>query len=219
LKPANISHGTAAASATAALTALQAIRDCGKLGSAANGGDATAGQTHGTRKVLVTGVSGAVGSLGILVAQKLGAHVTAVGSGRGLDLARRLGAEAVVDRKQGDVIANAKGPFDVVLDAAAAYRWSQWKKDLKPHGAYVTTLPSAAFAADKIRSLFSSTSVGFVNCKSRGKDLELLAGWLAEGGEVTIDSTFPIRDLAKGFAHYKKGDYLGRIVVEVEGGF
>jgi len=50
-----------------------------------------------------------------------------VGSGRGLELARKQGAEKLIDRKTQDVLTAELGPFDVILDAAAAYRWRQWK--------------------------------------------------------------------------------------------
>lgn len=206
LKPPTVSHHQAAAAATAALTSVQAIRDQGKLSSS-------------NTRVLITGVSGAVGSTGILVAKKLGAHVTAVGSSRGLELAKRFGADALIDRKHSDVVEKADGLFDVIFDAAAAYRWNQWKTKLKDGGSYVTTLPSIAFAADKLGSLFSSKAANFVYVKSKSKDLELLATWLREGAEVAIDSTFPVREVSKGFDRYRKGEFLGRIVVDVIAGF
>jgi NADPH:quinone reductase-like Zn-dependent oxidoreductase len=206
LKPASVSHEQAAASATSALTALQGIRNQGKLPSA---------NTH----VLITGASGAVGSTGILVAKKLGAHVTAVGSQRGFEFAKRLGADVVIDRKNCDVVAKANNSYDVVFDAAAAYRWALWKKKLKSGGSFVTTLPSLAFATDKLASLFSSSSAQFVMVKARDKDLELLAKWLSEGFKVSIDSTVPVREVAKAFSRYKTGDFVGRIVVDVANGF
>jgi NADPH:quinone reductase len=205
-KPSSVSHEQAAASATAALTALQGIRDQGKLPSV---------NAH----VLVTGASGAVGSTSILVAKKLGAHVTAVCSQRGLELAKRLGADVVIDRKQGDIVGKANNSYDVVFDAAAAYRWSLWKTKLKAGGSFVTTLPSLAFAADKLASLFSSSSAQFAMVKARDKDLELLAKWLDAGFEVSIDSTLPVRDVAKGLLRYKKGEFVGRIVIDVANGF
>jgi NADPH:quinone reductase-like Zn-dependent oxidoreductase len=117
------------------------------------------------------------------------------------------------------VVEKADGLFDVIFDAAAAYRWNQWKTKLKDGGSYVTTLPSIAFAANKLESLFSSKAANFVYVKSKSKDLELLATWLREGAEVAIDSTFPVREVSKGFDRYRKGEFLGRIVVDVIAGF
>jgi NADPH:quinone reductase len=206
LKPVSISHEQAAASGTAALTSIQGIRDLGKLSSV---------KAH----VLITGVSGAVGSTGILVAKKLGAHVTAVGSGRGLELAKSMGADVVIDRKQSDIVKKANNSYDVIFDAAAAYRWSFWKTKLKPGGSFVTTLPSLAYAEDKLASLFSSSNAHMVFVKARDNDLNLLAKWFDEGFEVSIDSTIPVGEVAKGLSRYQKGDFVGRIVVDVANGF
>jgi NADPH:quinone reductase-like Zn-dependent oxidoreductase len=205
-KPSNVSHSQAAASATSALTALQSFRDQGKLPPA-------------SANVLITGVSGAVGSTAILVARKLGARVTAVGSKNGLELAKRFGAEATLDRKYQNLVERARGPFDVVFDPAAAYRWSLWKSKLKDGGAFVTTLPSIAFVIDKLKSLNSRSSVSLAYVKSTNKDLETLADWLEAGLEVAVDSTYPVREITKAFAKYKQGDSLGRIVITVDNGF
>ena len=204
LKPKSVSHEIAAASATTGLTAIQSLRDLGRL--PASGG-----------QVLVTGVSGGVGSISVGIARKLKASVTAVGSGLGLEQARRLGAGVVLDRTQGNLPGNIHAQFDVVFDAAAAYRWRMWRRTLKPGGAFVTTLPSFTFAADKAASLFAGSRVHFVNVKARSADLELLAGWLAEGLEVPLAATIPVRDLAKGLAQLQKTG--GRISVRVADGF
>jgi NADPH:quinone reductase-like Zn-dependent oxidoreductase len=203
VKPPGVSHENAAAAATTGLTAIQSIRDLGRLPAAG--------------RVLVTGVSGGVGSISVGIAKRLGAEVTAVGSGAGLELARRLGATEVLDRTERPLPGDIRDRFDVVFDAAAAYRWRHWRTALKTRGTFVTTLPSLAFAVDKIHSLFTGTRVDFVNVKSRPADLRLLASWLEEGLEVPLASTIPVRDIAQGLARLHKAG--GRIAVRVEGGF
>jgi len=203
-KPKSVSHETAAAAATTGLTVIQSLRDLGRL---------PARDGH----VLVTGVSGGVGSIAVSIARKLNASVTAVGSGTGLTLAQRLGAVEVLDRTQRSLPGDIRERFDVVFDPSAAYRWRQWRGALKPGGAFVTTLPSLAFAVDKVGSLFSRTRVHFVNVKSRPEDLRLLAGWLDEGMDVPLASTVPVRDVARGLAQLQKAG--GRIAVRVADGF
>jgi len=88
---------------------------------------------------------------------------------------------------------------------------------LKPRGSFVTTLPSLAFAVDKVASLFAHTHVDVVNVKSRPADLQLLAAWLEAGLEVPLASTIPVRDVAQGLAQLKKTG--GRIAVRVKDGF
>src|SRR5206468_10931374 len=135
-----------------------------------------------------------VGSISLGIATRLGATVTAVGSGKGLELARRLGAVAVWDRTRQSLPGDVHDKFDVVFDPAAAYRWRDWRGNLEPGGAYVTTFPSLAFVVDKVASWFSRTRVKFVQVKSRPADLELLGTWLQQGLEVPLAGTFAVRD-------------------------
>jgi NADPH:quinone reductase-like Zn-dependent oxidoreductase len=204
VKPARVSHEVAAAAATTVLTAIQSIRDLGRL-------PATGG------RVLVTGVSGGVGSISVGIARKLNATVTAVCSGAGLELARSLGAIEVLDRTAQPLPGSIREPFDVIFDASAAYRWREWRGVLRPGGAFVTTLPSLAFAGDKIHSLFTGTRVHFVNVKSRPADLRLLASWLEDGLPVPLASTIPVREVAQGLARLQRAG--GRIAVRVADGF
>ncbi len=203
LKPKSVSHETAAAAATTGLTAIQSIRDLGRLPAA--GG-----------RVLITGASGGVGSISIGVAQKLGASVTAVGSGKGLELARKLGAVEVLDRNARELPGDLRD-FDVIFDTSAAYRWRGWHSALKKGGAFVSTLPSLAWVVDKMASWFAGTRVHFVNVKSRPDDLRLLGDWLEAGLQVPLASTIPVRDVAKGLVQLQKSG--GRVVVRVDGGF
>ena len=92
-KPAGVSHVIAAAAATPGLTALQTLRDLGRIAAPR------------VRALLVTGASGGVGALAIGVARKLGATVTAIGSGKGFDPARALGATTVFDRMEASTCA------------------------------------------------------------------------------------------------------------------
>lgn len=204
-KPTAVSHHQAAAVATAGVTAIQSLRDLGKLRKG--------------QHVAITGASGGVGLLAVAIAKRLGATVTAIGSGRGLQLAKDMGAEQLVDRTAVKVPASVNGKFDVVFDPAAAYRWATWKRSIDPKGHYVTTLPSMGFAADKLTSLFASSSVHFVNVKGVSADLELLGRWLAEGLLVQVDHVVDVRDVAKSIARLQKGGVVGRIVVDVLGKF
>jgi NADPH:quinone reductase-like Zn-dependent oxidoreductase len=204
LKPRAVSHVLAAAAATTGLTAIQSIRDLGRL--PAQGGH-----------VLVTGVSGGVGSISVGIARKLNASVTAVGSGGGLELARRLGAVDVLDRTERPVPGDIHERFDVVFDPSAAYRWRGWRGALKRGGAFVSTLPSLPYAVDKTASLFARTRVHFVTVKSRPADLRLLATWLEEGLEVPLAATVPVRDVASALARLQTSG--GRIAVQVADGF
>jgi NADPH:quinone reductase-like Zn-dependent oxidoreductase len=203
-KPAAIGHDVAAAAATPGLTALQLLRDKGRL---ASGG-----------RVLVIGAAGGVGSLAVGVAQQLGATVTAVCSARAIEFVRGLGAAEVIDRSQRDP-RSAEGPFEIVIDAAAAYGFASLRHLLTRDGAYLTTLPSGAFIGGKLMSLVSRRRCHLVVVRSVSADLEQLAAWIAAGMKVPIDMRFPVRDLRQALDRLASGQVCGRVGVRVEGGF
>ena len=203
LRPDRVPAEIAAASATPGVTAIHALRDHGRL---------RAGQ-----RVLIIGASGGVGTVAIGVAKRLGAHVTGLCSAHAVELVQMLGADEVVDRARQHP--RDLGTFDVILDVAAAYSYASLRRALAPRGAYVTTLPSAAFAASALLALFSSRRNRFVAVRPVSADLELLASWLGDGMRVPIDSRFPVRELGPALDRLGRGTMRGRIGIDVEGGF
>jgi len=203
-KPAEVSHETAAAAATPGVTALQCLRDLGRL---REGGHA-----------LIIGAGGGVGSLAVGIAHRLGARVTAVCSTYAVDFVKGLGAEEVVDRRQKDPMTLA-GPFDVVFDAAAAHGFLACRHLLATDGAYVTTLPSPGVLVGKAFAAFGSRRCEFITVKSVGKDLATLAGWIRDGLTVPIESRFPVRAVGAALDRLGRGEVRGRLAVQVEGGF
>lgn len=203
VKPQPIGHDTAAACATVGLTALQALRDRGRL---------EAGQ-----RAMVLGASGGVGSLAVGIARRLGAHVTAVCSAHAVDFVTGLGADEVIDRQARDPMA-VDGGFDVVFDAAGRYSYAQCRHLLRRGGAMVTTMPSPGLVLGKLMSAASSRRATFVMVRSRRADLETLAGWIEGGLAVPIDSRYPLREASQALARLERGGMKGRVVVDVIGG-
>lgn len=202
--PAAVSFETAAAAATTGLTALQGLAGRGRL---AAGG-----------RALVLGAAGGVGSIAIGVARKLGASVTAVCGPAAADMVRALGPDELVLRGHGEPLALV-GPFEVVFDTPAAYGYRACRRLLAPGGAYVTTLPNAGLAIGKLMALFSSRRAALLVVRSVRADLERLAGWLAEGMAVPIDSRFPVREGGRAIDRLAQGGMRGRVVVDVAGGW
>lgn len=204
-KPASVSHAVSAAAATPAITALQSLRDLGRLPSRG--------------RTLIIGASGGVGALGVGVAKKLGAEVVAVCATHAVDFVKGLGADVVIDRKKEDPLRAANGPFDVVFDAAAASSWSATRHLLGKGGVYVTTLLGPAIVFHLGLSMFTATRAKMVMVKNRADDLALLGRWLTEELKVPIDSTVPVRDVVAGIKRLAAGEMRGRISIDVIGGF
>lgn len=121
-KPATISFEVAATVPTAAVAALQALRDSGQL------------QTGET--VLINGASGGVGTFAVQIAKTFGAEVTAVCSTGKMEVVRSIGADHVIDYTREDFTESGK-QYGLVLDAAGSHSMGEYSRALRPTGRYV----------------------------------------------------------------------------------
>jgi NADPH:quinone reductase-like Zn-dependent oxidoreductase len=121
-KPGNLSFAQAAALPVSAVTALQAIRDHGRV--------------QPGQHVLITGASGGVGTFAVQIAKAFGAEVTAVCSAGNADLVRALGADHVIDYA-GQNFTAGEQRYDAVVDIAGNGRLSELRRVLKPRGTLV----------------------------------------------------------------------------------
>src|SRR6266704_1869170 len=170
LKPANITFEQAASVNIAGITALQALRDKGKV---------QAGQ-----KVLINGASGGVGTFAVQIAKSFGANVTGVCSTRNVDLVQSLGADQVIDYTKEDFTKNAQR-YDVILDNVANHSLLECRRVLKPKGIYVLIGggrpneqgligPLAKPIKAMLLSPFVSQKMGMMMADTNQKDLNVL---------------------------------------------
>lgn len=210
VKPESISHELAAAASTEAVTALQALRDVGKLTSG--------------KSVLICGASGGVGSAAVCIAKLLGASkVTAMCSDREVDRVRNeFQPDAILNRTkcQGDPIKSCGEKFDLIFDCPSAFASYKYFSCLKPKGSFVDTTPSLGFLLGVLFSLFSSKRVGMVICKSVREDLNLIGEWLAQDKlKIPIDSTFPVGDMRAAIVKQEDKSKKGRVVIKIQDGW
>lgn len=208
-KPAGLGFEEAAASVMSGLTALLAIRDVGRVGSAT--------------RVLVNGASGGVGTFAVQIARALGAEVTGVCSTRNLELVRSLGADHVVDYTKED-LTRSEQRYDVILDNVMNHRPSAMARLLTPTGTFIpnsvgTTrgllggLPRMARVALMGRG---ATDVRFVTCTVNRENLRALAALLESGAvKVVIDQVYPLGEAANAVAHMLEHHARGKVVIAV----
>jgi NADPH:quinone reductase-like Zn-dependent oxidoreductase len=209
-KPAKLSFEQAAAVPVAALTALQGLRDKGRV--------------QPGQQVLINGASGGVGTFAVQLAKALGAEVTAVCSTRNVDAARSLGADRVLDYTRED-FTRADGHYDLLLDVAGSRPWSACRRVLKPRAVLVLVGapkgsrllgPLGHVAKVSLASLRASQKVVFFISKSTPEDLTTLRE-LLEAGAVTpvVERTYALRDAAHAFRYLSEGHARGKLVVTV----
>jgi NADPH:quinone reductase-like Zn-dependent oxidoreductase len=209
-KPAHLTFEESAAAPISGVTALQAVRDAGKVG---------AGQ-----KVLVIGAGGGVGSFAVQIAKAFGAEVTGVCSTGKVGFVRSLGADEVIDYTTSE-ISDAGTLYDVIIDTAGNRRLSVLRHSLAPKGTLVivggegggklTGGFQRALAAP-LASLFSSRKLKGLVAKETHTDLEALAS-LIEAGKVkpAVDRVFPLAEAPAAIRYLRDGRVCGKVVVRV----
>ncbi len=206
LKPANLSFEEAAAVPIAGVTALQGLRDKGRI--------------RPGQKVLIQGASGGVGTFAVQIAKYFGAEVTAVCSTRNLDQARLLGAAHIIDYTKEDFTRNGQ-QYDLILAANGYHPLSAYKRALTPTGIYVMAGGSAAqiFEAMLLGSLMSirgGRKMGGVSAKIDQKDLITLKEFLETGKVVpVIDQRYPLSEAPEALRYLGSGHARGKIVITV----
>jgi NADPH:quinone reductase-like Zn-dependent oxidoreductase len=209
-KPARLSFEQAAAVPVAALTALQGLRDKGRV--------------RPGQRVLINGASGGVGTFAVQLAKALGAEVTAVCSTRNVETARSLGADRVVDYTKEDFTRGDRR-HHLLLDVAGSRPWSACRRVLEPDGRLVLVGapkgsrllgPLGHIARVRLASLGAGQKVVFFISKSSGDDLAALAE-LLEAGTVTpcVERTYPLAEAADALRHLGEGHARGKLVVTV----
>jgi len=212
LKPANLTFEQAASIPVAGVTALQGLRDKGKL---------QAGQ-----KVLINGASGGVGTFAVQIAKSFGADVTGVCSGRNVELVRSLGADHVVDYTKEDFTKGAQR-YDLIIDNVGNHSVLECTRVLNPQGKLVMIggggPEDQGFIGPLINPLkmivlkrFVTQEVGAMLAQMNQKDLTILAD-LIQTGKVTpvIDKTYPFSQLPEAMRYLETGRARGKVVVTV----
>jgi NADPH:quinone reductase-like Zn-dependent oxidoreductase len=210
LKPANLDFEQAAAVPMAALTALQGLRDLGRI---------EAGQI-----VLVNGAGGGIGSFAVQLAKAFGAEVTGVCSSGKLELVGSLGVDHMVDYARTDFTRSGKR-YDLLLDTVGNRSLRAMRRALMPRGTLVLAggrsgrllgpLPQL-LAARLLAPFVGQRLVTFV-CKPNREDLELLKG-LIESGEIrpVIDRIYPLSGVAEAIRYLEQGHASGKVVITVQ---
>jgi NADPH:quinone reductase-like Zn-dependent oxidoreductase len=207
LKPPNLTFEEASALTISGITALQALRDDGKIQKG--------------QRVLVIGAAGGVGTYAVQLAKEFGAHVTGVCSTSKVDLVAEIGADEVVDYKREAIT----GRYDLIVDTGGDRSLTSLRRVLTPKGTLVIVGGEGGgwFLGGMIRvfralllSPFLSQNLRGVFASERPEDLEFMRK-IAEEGKVTpaVDRTYPLDCVPEALDYVQKGRVRGKVVITV----
>ena len=210
VKPANLTFEQAAAIPVAGLTALQGLRDKGRI--------------QPGQKVLVNGAAGGVGTFAVQIAKSFGAEVTGVCGTRSVDLVRSIGADHVIDDTRDDFARSAQR-YDLLLDCVGNRPLSACRRVMYPKGTFVAVgvRPGGRWVGPLphllkllVSSWFVSQKVVFFVASIRTDDLIVLKE-LIEAKKVTpvIDRSYTLSEVPEAIRYLKEGHARGKVVITV----
>ena len=214
LKPPNITFEQAASVPVAAITALQGLRDKGKI--------------QPGQKVLINGASGGVGTFAVQIAKSFGTEVTGVCSTRNLELVRSIGADHVIDYTKDD-FTKTNQRYDLIFDLIGNHSFSERRRILNPNGICVMAGVGGAGWHDGmamrlagelnayVRSRFVSQKFDAYIAQLSKADLTILSD-LMRAGKVTpvIDKTYKLSEVPAALQYLEQGHARGKVVITVE---
>lgn len=200
--PDGIDLQTGAALAVAPVTALQALRDHGKVKKGS--------------KVLINGASGSVGQCAVQIALTMGAHVTAVSSARNHQRLLQLGAHRVIDYQQTDFTLE-NNQYDLVLDCVSTRKFSECQPVLTPRGRYVNLmLRPIDLLYQRLHNAFSTQKFITFVMDYQQTDLSWICNQLLTGNlQLPIDELFPIEKIQAAHHKLESGRAVGKILIEL----
>ena len=209
-KPANMTFEQAASVPIAGITALQALRDNGKIEPGQN--------------VLINGASGGVGTFAVQIAKSFGAEVTGVCSTRNVEMVRSIGADHVIDYTQEDYT-ETEQHYDLIIDMVGNHSLLENRQVLNPEGILVMVGggkgnwlgPLMGPITAKILSPFVGQEFGMILAQLRKDDLTILADYM-RAGKMTpvIDRRYRLSEVPEAIRYSEEGHARGKIIIDLE---
>lgn len=210
-KPANATFEQAASAPIAALTALQGLRDKGRI--------------QPSHKVLINGAAGGVGTFAVQIAKFFGAEVTGVCSTKNVEMVRSIGADHVIDYTQEDFTKSGR-VFDLIFDCVGNHPLLARRRMLAPKGRLVMVggPPTAGITAILVGliaaivlSWFGTRKLVTFLARSNKQDLTIIGELIATGKvNPVIDKTFRLGEVAEALRYLKEGHARGKLVILID---
>ena len=211
LKPANMSMDQAAAVPIAGITALQALRDRGKL--------------QRGQMVLINGASGGVGTFAVQIAKAYGANVTGVCSGRNAEMVKSIGADRVIDYTKEDFTTGSER-YDLIIDNVGNRSLAEYRRVLNRNGSLVIVGgpsdnsflgPLTSLLKAALTSPFVHQEMTFMLAQANKDDLAVLRDMMQTGKLIPVmDKRYKLSETAQAIGYVEQGHARGKVVVGLD---
>lgn len=201
LMPKNISFEEISGIPLAGQTALQAIRNIGKLKT--------------NEKILINGASGGVGTLAIQIAKALGGEVTTISSSKNLEFCKSIGADKTISYETSK-ITDLKSKYNIFFDVFGNYSYKKIKFLLTKKGKYITTVPKPEIFKELFYNLFRSRKAQLVYVKSNTKDLEWLSKKINENKiKPVVDKILMFEEIQQAQKYIESKRAKGKVILKI----
>ncbi len=200
-KPSRISFPQAASIPVVGIAAVTALEKMGSINA----------QTD----ILINGATGGFGMFLLQLLKKYQANVTAVSSTKGLEFAKRWGADRVIDYTKENVLSQ-KATYDIVIDLSGKVSYKIVKSILKPKGLFLNPTPKPIeIPTSFFNNLFTSKKhIVILSNASSGYIADLLNA-VDNGAEIEVNRVFPFTQYKEAYQYAERGGYVGKVVIEV----
>ena len=200
-KPSDISFAQAASIPVVGIAAVTALQKLGNINS----------QT----KILVNGATGGFGMFLLQLLKQHAAHVTAVSSTKGLEFAKKWGADAVIDYTKENLLSK-KAAFDIVIDLSGKMGYKNAREIMKPKALFLDPTPKPiAIPLSLLKNLFTSKKHIVVLSSPSKKYIDILLGAINVGLEIEVNKVFPFEQYKEAYQYAERGGYIGKVAVEI----
>ena len=200
-KPADISFAQAASIPVVGTAAVTALEKMGNINAQTN--------------ILVNGATGGFGMFLLQLLKQRGAKVTAVTSSRGVEFAKKWGANSVVDYAREDVLSR-KEIYDIVIDLSGKMGYKNAKQIMKSKALFLNPTPRPIeIPLSFIKNLFTSKKHIIVLASPSTKYTDVLLDAMKNGLDIEVNKVFPFADYKRAYQYAERGGYIGKVVVEI----
>ncbi|MEH6680593.1 MAG: NADP-dependent oxidoreductase [Sediminicola sp.] len=200
-KPSNISFPQAASIpvvGTAAVTALQKM-----------------GNIKSTTTILINGATGGFGMFLLQFLKQKGAYVTAVTSSKGIEFAKKWGANMVIDYTKTNVFSQ-KTTYDIVIDLSGKMAYKNAKQIMNSKGLFLNPTPKPIeIPTSLFKNLFTAKKHIVILSSPSTKHTEVLIGSVKKGFQIEVNKVFPFSQFKEAYQYAEKGGVIGKVVVEI----